>query len=142
MLSASSTSADPDLEDTDRLPHLTIFTPPSGCDKGRRGGHVNGIGAIAASSCGVHEACAVDGKWSSGGEECVGGTGDVGVGFAAGADGSEQRCDVDVVVVADGEWCEYFNGLFDGGVWVVEVGDEVVECFVACHGCGLSYLFG
>ena len=29
MFSASSTSADPDLDDTERLPHLIIFTPPA-----------------------------------------------------------------------------------------------------------------
>ena len=29
MLSASSTSAEPDFEDTERLPHLIIFTPPA-----------------------------------------------------------------------------------------------------------------
>ena len=29
MFSASSTSAEPDFEDTERLPHLIIFTPPA-----------------------------------------------------------------------------------------------------------------
>ena len=123
MLRASRTSAEPERELTDRLPHLMTRQPPAATMRG----DVEGVGAGAAGAGGVEDAGAGDWEGPGGFEEGAGGAGDVRCGFAAGFEGGEEGGDVDVGVVAVGEGFKSGLGFVGGGVGVGEVGDEVVD---------------
>ena len=56
--SASSTSAEPQRDDTARLPCLAIGTPGARGHEGRRGRDVEGLGAVATGTAGVDQAVA------------------------------------------------------------------------------------
>ena len=103
MLRASRTSAEPERELTDRLPHLTTRQPPAAT---MREAPVEMLMVLAPSPpvpAGVEDAGAGDWEGPGGFEEGAGGAGDVGGGFAAGFEGGEEGGDVDVGVVAVGE---------------------------------------
>ena len=110
MLRASRTSAEPERELTDRLPHLMTRQPPAAT---MREAPVEMLMVLAPSPPVPAEG--------------AGGAGDVGCGFAAGFEGGEEGGDVDVGVVAVGEGFKSGLGFVGGGVGVGEVGDEVVD---------------
>ena len=84
---------------------------PSGSDEGGGGGDVDGVLAVTTRAGGVHEALTSDGERTASGQEGLGGTGDIGEGFTAGAYGGKEGGDVDIVVITHGERGECLDGL-------------------------------
>lgn len=68
----------------------------------------------------------------------MGCAGDVGEGLATGADMGEKRCDVDVVIFADGQRGKDLDGLLHRGFGVIQVSLEGLECVLIFHLLGLS----
>ena len=117
MLRASRTSAEPERELTDRLPHLMTRQPPAAT---MREAPVEMLMVLAPSPpvpAVSRTPVPVIGK----------GLAALRKARAAGFEGGEEGGDVDVGVVAVGEGFESGLGFVGGGVGVGEVGDEVVD---------------
>ena len=97
------------------------FRSPSGGHQRRRGGNVDGVGAVAAGTCGVQQTSTGNRERARGIDECLGGAGDVREGLTAGADRRQERGDVHVFVLTDGQRLEHRAGLLDCGVMIVQI---------------------
>ena len=104
-----------------------------GGHEGGAGGDVDGVGAIATGARGVQDTRARDRERAASVEEGLGGTGDIGEGFATGADGGQQGRDVDIVVFTDGHRGEHLHRLLDGGVGVVQVLNQYGQGCIRGH---------
>src|SRR5699024_5331394 len=93
---------------------------PSAKNERGAGRNIDGIGAVTASSGGVHDSFARDGERPRGIGKGLGCASEVSEGLPAGADGGQQGGDVDIVVVTVAERAKYLVGFFHRRRGVVE----------------------